>query len=70
MLSGIINPPIYYWVVGLSIYLFMGLIFVFLEKILNIKSISNLRCRVFSKKVGAFWISGSIIVFIYPLLPW
>tara|TARA_B100001250_G_scaffold284051_1_gene246094 strand:+ start:267 stop:479 length:213 start_codon:yes stop_codon:yes gene_type:complete len=70
MLSGNINPPIYYWGIGLGIYLFMGLLFVFLEQILKIKSISNLRSKFFSKKVGAFWVSGSIIVIIYPMLPW
>ena len=70
MLSEIINPLIYYWGVGLFIYLFLGLILGYLEKIFEIKSISNIRSRIFSKKVGAFWISGSIIVIMYPLLPW
>tara|TARA_S200000501_G_scaffold165946_1_gene156342 strand:+ start:899 stop:1111 length:213 start_codon:yes stop_codon:yes gene_type:complete len=70
MLSGIINPLIYYWGVGLFIYLFLGLIFGFLEKIFKKKSISNIRSWIFSKKVGAFWVSGSLVVIIYPFLPW
>ena len=65
-----INLPIYYWVIGLITYLSMGLLFALFENILKVEFMSNLRSIIFSRKVGAFWVSGSLIVIIYPFLPW
>ena len=64
------KPPIYYWILALGVYLFLALAYLILEKVIKVKSISIKKSKIFTKKVGAFWIAGTIVVFIYPILPW